>query len=63
MVGDHTPNFSTTSFHMPMMLKKMTSTKYLDAIKVVIGNLNGVVDTVRNLQCEKILKLFRRAKE
>ena len=40
------------------MLKKMTSAKCFDAIDDTIENLKGVVDAVRNIQREEILKLF-----
>ena len=41
----------------------MTFVKCFDAIDVVIGDLERVVDIVRNTQCEEILDLFQRAKE
>ena len=34
-----------------------------DAIDVAIGNLKGVINIVRNIQCKEILELFQSAKE
>ncbi len=45
------------------MSKKMTSAERFEAIDVAIGNLEGLSDTVKNLQNEEIPELFRRAQE
>ena len=42
-------DFSLPFIQTPIMPKKMTSTKHFDAIDVVLENLEGVVNAVRNM--------------
>ena len=56
---------STTLIRFPLpfiqtliMSKKMTFAERINAIDVALGNLEGIADTIRNIQNEEIPKLF-----
>ena len=51
-------DFSLLFIQIPFMSKKMTSDENFNAINVTLENLKGVTNAIRNIQNEKILKLF-----